>query len=76
MKAQWRDKSQWKESSEISRILGEKERKENLKKRAVVNSVKCYRMIMLRKKDDTGLWMRLLVTFEKSVSINKGIKVE
>lgn len=31
---------------------------------------------MLRKKDDTGLWMRLLVTFEKSVSINKSIKVE
>lgn len=28
---------------------------------------------MLRKKNDTGIWMRLLVTFEKFVSINKGI---
>lgn len=63
--------------SEISRILGEAERKESPKKRAVVNSVKCYRLMMLMKKDDTGLWMRkLVVTFEKSVSINMGIKVE
>lgn len=38
--------------------------------------VKCYRvLILLMKKDDTRLWMRRsVVTFEKSVSINKDIK--
>lgn len=64
-------------ASEIGRTLGEAERKDSLKKKVVVNTVKCYRMIMLMNKDNTGLWIRrLLVTFEKSVSINKGIVVD